>query len=89
MIYMNPELLIPLPKGFIRDYSILGIDLNQLRVVLDGVAKYVALDMVKKHILKGKIKRNEFGRKLLELAQDLLKVWIHEFSIQLIEQNSQ
>ena len=86
IIYMDPELLIPLPKGFIRDYSILRIDLEQLRMVLDEVAEYKALNIVKKQLLRGKIRRSEFGRKWLELAQDLLKAWIHEISIQLIEQ---
>ena len=85
IIYMDPELPIPLPKGFIRDYSILRIDLDQLRIALNEVAKYVALDVVRKQLLRGKIKRSEFGRKWLELAQDLLKAWIHEISIQLIE----
>jgi len=37
-------------------------------------------------LLKGKIKRSGFERKWLELAQDLLKAWIHEISTQLIEQ---
>jgi len=85
IIYMDPELHKPLPKGFIRDYSILRIDLDQLRIALNEVAKYVALDVVRKQLLRGKIKRSEFGRKWLELAQDLLKAWIHEISIQLIE----
>ena len=87
VIYMDPELLTPLPKGFIGDYSILGIDLDQLRIVLDGVAEYAALDIVRKQLLRGKIRRSEFGRKWLELAQDLLRAWIHEISIQLIEQS--
>lgn len=86
IIYMDPELPIPLPKEFIRDYSILGIDLDQLRVALNEVTKYTALDIMRKQLLKGKIKRSGFGRKWLELAQDLLKVWIHEISTQLIEQ---
>jgi len=65
---MDPELLIPLLKGFIRDYSILRIDLDQLRIVLNEVAKYAALDIVKKQLLRAGIKRSEFGRKWLELA---------------------
>ena len=28
VIYMDPELLIPIPKEFIRDYGILGIGLD-------------------------------------------------------------
>ena len=70
---MDPELLIPLPKGFIRDYSILRIDLDQLRLALNEVAKYVALNIVKKQILVDKIRRSEFGKKWLELAQNMLK----------------
>ncbi len=86
VIYMDPELFIPLPKGFIRDYSILKIDIDQLRIALNDVAKYVALDVVRKQLLRGKIRRSEFGRKWLELTQNLLKAWIHEISMQLIEQ---
>jgi len=74
---MDLELLTLIPRVFIKDYRILGIDLNQLRVVLNEVAKYTALDMVRKHLLTGKVKRGEFGRKWLELAQDLLKARIH------------
>ena len=48
IIYMDPELLIPLPKGFIGNYGILGIDLDQLRVALNDVAKYATLDVVGK-----------------------------------------
>ena len=81
VIHMDPELHIPLPKGFIRDYSILGIDLDQLRAVLNEVAKYAALDIVKRQLLRGKIRRSEFGRRWLELAQDLSETWIHEISI--------
>jgi len=62
VIYVGPELPIPLPKGFIRDYSILGIDLDQLRMVLNEVAKYTILDIMGKQLLKGKIKGREFGR---------------------------
>ena len=87
IIYMDPKLLTPLPKGFIGDYNILGIDLDQLRIVPGGVAKYIALDIVSKQLPRGKIRRSELGRKWLELAQDLLKAWIHEISIQLIEQS--
>jgi len=73
IIYMDPELPIPLPKGFIRDYSILGIDMDQLRVALNDVAKYVALDVVRKQLLRGRIRRSEFRRKWLELTQNLLR----------------
>ena len=86
IIYMDLELFIPLPKEFIRDYSILGIDLDQLRLALNEVAKYVALDVARKQLLKGKRRRSRFGRKWLELAQNLLKVWIHEISTRFIEQ---
>ena len=88
IIYMDPELHIPLPKGFIGDYSILGIDLERLRIALNEVAKHVALDIVRRQLLRGRIKRIEFGRKRLEQAQNLLKAWIHEISIQLIEQTN-
>jgi len=77
-IYMDPELPISLSKGFIRDYSILGTDLNQLRIALNEVTKYTALDIVKKQLLKGKIRRSTLGRKWLELTQNLLKAWIYE-----------
>ena len=86
VIYMDSELLTPLPKGFIGDYSILGIDLDQLRLALNEVAKYTALDIVRKQLVRGRIKRIEFGRKWLEQAQDLLEAWVRETSIQLIEQ---
>ena len=83
---MDPELPIPLPKGFIRDYSILGTNLDQLRIALNEVAKYLALDIARKQLLRGRIKRSEHGRKWLEISQDLLKAWIHEITTQLIEQ---
>ena len=60
VIYMNSELPIPLPKRFIRDYSILGIDMGQLRVALNKVAKYAALDIAWKQLLRGKVRRSEF-----------------------------
>ena len=62
--------------------------MEQLRISLNEVAKYIALDTVRGLVLRGRIKRSEFGEKWLELPQDLLKAWIHEISIQLIEQSS-
>ena len=41
IICMDPELPIPLPKSFIMEHSILGINLDQLRIALNEVAKYV------------------------------------------------
>jgi len=58
---MDPELFIPLPKGFVRNYRILEIDLDQLRMVLNEVIKYIALDIARRQILKGRIKGSKFG----------------------------
>ena len=54
-IYMDPELPISLSKGFIRDYSILGTDLDQLRIALNEVAKYTA----SRHGKEATIKRQD------------------------------
>jgi hypothetical protein len=81
LIYLDePDLLIPIPKGFLKQYiHIVNFDtLTQIRVVLNEVVKYAALELTWKLYRKDRIKPDEFGKKWYELAQNLLKTWIHE-----------
>jgi len=78
----DPDLLIPIPKHFIKQYThVLSYDtLVQTRVVLNEVAKYAALEMTEELYREGKVKPDEFGKKWYKLAQNLLKTWIHELA---------
>lgn len=83
----NSNLLIFIPKQFLKQYThILGYNtLTQSRVVLNEVAKYVALELTWKLYRKGKVRPDEFGKKWYTLAQDLLKAWINELATSLVE----
>jgi hypothetical protein len=88
LIYFDdPDLIIPIPKGFLKQYiHIVNFDtLTQIRVVLNEVAKYAALELAWKLYRKGRIKPDEFGKKWYTLAQDLLKAWMDELVNDLAE----
>ena len=61
--------MIPVLMAFLRDNMVMGLPtdpLEQLRLALNEVAKYAALELVRKLYLRGKIKRAEF----MEVAGD-------------------
>jgi hypothetical protein len=89
VIYSDPELLIPLPKMFLRDHAVTGLGLEfveQLRLALNEVAKHAAWVRVRELLIRGAIKRGELGRTWLETAQELAKRWIHEAVESALEQ---
>jgi hypothetical protein len=47
LIYDDPNIPIPIPKTILRDYKYRGIDVEGIRVVLDGVAKHVATKLIR------------------------------------------
>ena len=81
--------MISVSMAFLRDGMVMELQtgpLEQLRLALNEVAKYVALELVGKLYLRGKIERAELGWKWLEMAQDLAKAWIREIVMSLIMQ---
>ena len=84
----DPKLPLPLPRGYLRQYTrVLSLDvLELLRSVLGELAKYVALDLASTDLLRGGVRSADFGREWLELARALLKVWIHEIAMDILEQ---
>jgi len=88
LIYLeDPDLLIPIPKRFLKEcMRVMSFDtLVQIRAVLNEIAKYAALELTWKLYRIGKVKPDEFGKKWYTLAQDLMKAWIYELAISLIE----
>jgi hypothetical protein len=89
VIYSDPELLIPLPKTFLRDCAVTGLGLGfveQLRLALNEVAKHAAWVRVREMLARGAIKRSGLGKAWLETAQELAKRWIHEAVESTLEQ---
>ena len=86
LIYDDPEILVPLPKTILKDYKY-RIDVESIRIVLDGVAKLVAAKLVR-DVLSGKRGKEELWREVkenpgkhwLRLCKDLQLVWMHELS---------
>jgi len=87
LIYDDPEILVPLPKTILKDYKY-RIDVESIRIVLDGVAKLVAAKLVR-DVLSGKREKKELWRKVkenpgkhwLRLCRDLQLVWMHELCV--------
>jgi len=85
LIYDDPNIPIPIPKTVLRDYRYRGIDVESVRVVLDCVAKYEVMKLIR-DVLAGRrgreevrqeLKRNP-GRRWLQLCKDLQMRWMHE-----------
>jgi hypothetical protein len=88
LIYLeDPDLLIPIPKRFLKEcMRVMSFDtLVQIRAVLNEIAKYAALELAWRLYRIGRVKPDEFGKKWYTLAQDLMKAWIYELAISLIE----
>jgi hypothetical protein len=89
IIYSDPELLIPLPKTFLRDHAVTGLGLEfveQLRLALNEVAKHAAWVRARELLIRGAIGRSELGKRWLKTAQELAKRWIHEAVESALEQ---
>lgn len=56
-IYLDPRLLIPIPRRFVRDHNILGMDVKEQRMTLNEVAKYVVLKLIFNALAKKKLAR--------------------------------
>ena len=85
LIYDDPEILVPLPKTFLKEYKYRNIDVEGIRIVLDIVAKHATAKLIR-DILSGRrgkeetrreIKKNP-GKHWLQLCKDLQLKWIHE-----------
>jgi len=80
LIYEDPEILIPLPRGFLRDYWRHGVPVEQLRLAFNEAAKHVAQRLVRRLVARGRnleALRNP-GKVWLGLSRDLQIKWIHE-----------
>ena len=88
LIYMSSDLLIPIEKSYLRGYALhFGSELvEQFRLAVNDVAKEVALEVAGRNLLEGRIKRGDLGRHWLSLSRDLVKAWIYEAFMNLIEQ---
>jgi len=79
-IYDDPEILVSLPKGFLGDYAYRGFAVDELRMVLDEVAKHEAEKLIRRVLRRGEpeeAKENP-GKAWLQLCKDLQIKWIHE-----------
>jgi hypothetical protein len=86
---MDPRVPVMPPREFVRDYSIVfgGVKgVEQLALILNEVAKHAALSIVLRALARGRIRRDDIGEKWYSLCRDLLKVWIHEVSMEIIKQ---
>jgi hypothetical protein len=87
LIYDDPEILVPLPKTILKDYKY-RIDVESIRIVLDGVAKLAAAKLIR-DILSGKRGKKELwwnvkenpGKHWLRLCRDLQLVWMRELCV--------
>jgi hypothetical protein len=85
LIYDDPEILVPLPKTFLKEYKYRNIDVEGIRIVLDNVAKHATAKLIRdilvgrrgKEETRQKIKKNP-GKHWLQLCKDLQLKWIHE-----------
>jgi len=74
-----------LPKTILKEYKYRNIDVEGIRMVLDGVAKYAAAKLIRdilarkrgKEEIRQEIKESS-GRHWLQLCKDLQLKWIHE-----------
>jgi hypothetical protein len=85
LIYDDPEILAPPPKTILKEYKYRNMDVEDIRIVLDGVAKHATAKLMR-DILSGKrgkeetrqkIKKNP-GKLWLQLCKDLQLKWIYE-----------
>jgi hypothetical protein len=90
-VYMDPGLLIPVPKSFLRDRMVLGVSgetLEQLRIAVNEVAKHAAWQVTRKRLLRGIIKRSQLGKEWLETAKHIVMAWIDEVVKDLISREA-
>ncbi|WP_440060000.1 hypothetical protein ACSU1N_02265 [Thermogladius sp. 4427co] len=87
VIYMSPRLLVPISKSYLRVHAVhFGWELvERIRLAVNEVVKDAVLEMAKR-LLKGKIKHRDLGKRWLRVAQDLVKAWMHEVFVSLVEQ---
>jgi hypothetical protein len=80
LIYDDPEIFVPLPKGFIRECEYRGMNVEDLRIVLDCVAKYEASEIIGRALARGKPLevRRKPGEHWLRVCKELEMNWIHE-----------
>ncbi len=81
LIYDDPDILAPLPKTLLRDYR-MRLDVDHIRIILDGIAKLKATEVIRRILtsekeVREKVKRNP-GRHWLQICKDLQIKWIHE-----------
>jgi len=101
LIYLDPEIPIPIPKSYLRQYvivfgwpSIRQANMSipwlntseQLVSILSEVAKYLALRITLAKFMSGKIPQNKLSKFWFRLCQDLVMVWIDEIAKSLLEE---
>jgi len=72
LIYSDPDILVPLPKTVLKDYRYKGIDVEGIRMVLDGDAKRKATRFIR-DVLAGRRERGEVRQ---ELKRNSGKHWL-------------
>ena len=80
LIYEDPRLLIPIKKGFLRDYKLHGLPVEHLRLAFNEVSKHVTEKLIERSLALGKSLEvmKDPGKSWLRLCEALQKKWIHE-----------
>jgi len=101
LIYLDPEIPIPIPKSYLRQYvrvfgwpsirqasmSIPWLNTSeQLVSILSEVAKYLALKITLAKFMNGKIHQSELSKFWFRLCQSLIMVWIDEIAQSFLEE---
>jgi hypothetical protein len=63
LIYDDPEILVPLPKTILKEYKYRNIDVEDIRTVLDIVAKHATAKLIR-DILSGRRGKEETRREI-------------------------
>jgi len=61
-------------------------EVERLALILNEVAKRIVFEITLRKLARRKVKRSDIGGEWYSLCQDLLKVWIHEASMSMLEQ---
>jgi hypothetical protein len=69
-IYDDPEILVPLPKTILKEYKYRNIDVEGIRIVLDGVAKHATAKLIR-DILSGKEGKKRPARRLKRTLESI------------------
>jgi hypothetical protein len=89
LIYDDPEIHVPIPKTILKDYRYRGMGDENMRKVLDIVAKYAAAEMIMNVLVKKNEKeripeecKKNPGKEWLKVCRALQMKWMHELWLQ-------